>query len=70
MKIDSQKKEVLFWIKGFKFWFIGGIGIGVNAIAFFGLKEFIGVDLAWGVAICIAAFSNYIGNILIGNIKI
>lgn len=61
-----------FWTKGFKFWFIGGIGIIINFAILTFLVEIFKIDyrIAAIIAIGIAAFSNYGGNILIGNIKI
>jgi len=68
----SKFRVRTFLLKGFKFWFIGGIGILINMGVLLSLVEVFELDykIAGFVGICIAAFSNYVGNILIGNIKI
>ena len=60
-----------FMKKGVKFAFVGAIGTVVNLGLLYSLTTYLHVYYMYSefIAIGIAFFSNYIGNILIGNIQ-
>ena len=70
MKLDLRD----FVEKGLKFAVVGVVGVGVNLGVlfilvqyFWGVSHYLEADL---VAIAVAFGSNYVGNILVGNIRV
>ncbi len=61
-----------FVVKGAKFAAVGAVGVVVNLAVLYALVQYFGVWYlaAELVAIAIAFASNYLGNILIGNIRV
>jgi len=71
----SIKNKVLtreFFTKGIKFAFIGAVGTVLNLGILYGLTTYVHVYyiVSEFVAILIVFGFNYVGNILVGNIKI
>ena len=61
-----------FVVKGIKFGFIGGIGTVLNLAILYGLTDYGHIYYIWSelIAILTVFGFNYVGNILVGNIKI
>jgi len=68
LKIDLRQ----FILKGIKFGFIGGIGTVLNLGILFGLTEYAHLYYIYSelIAIVLVFGFNYMGNILVGNIRI
>ena len=61
-----------FAIKGIKFGFVGAVGTVLNLGILYSLTDYAHVFYIYSeiVAICLVFGFNYIGNILVGNIKV
>jgi putative flippase GtrA len=72
MSTRSRMNSKQFVIKGVKFAFIGGIGTILNLGILYGLTNYAHLFYLYSelIAILIVFVFNYVGNIMVGNIRI
>ena len=72
MKVKRKVNPKQFVIKGIKFGFIGAIGTALNLGILYGLTNYAHLYYIYSelIAIVIVFGFNFVGNILVGNIKV